>query len=68
MAFNDFLKRLATKGWLDDRFGVSCKSVPRVLSTLMSDKNPAKVQAVLQAFMQMVKFDIRSLQQAYDKA
>jgi predicted 3-demethylubiquinone-9 3-methyltransferase (glyoxalase superfamily) len=55
-------------GWLDDRFGVSWQIVPAVLGTMMSDKNPAKVQAVMQAFMGMVKFDIRALQQAYDKA
>jgi predicted 3-demethylubiquinone-9 3-methyltransferase (glyoxalase superfamily) len=55
-------------GWLDDRFGVSWQIVPAVLGTLMSDKNPAKVQAVMAAFMGMVNFDIRALQQAYDKA
>jgi predicted 3-demethylubiquinone-9 3-methyltransferase (glyoxalase superfamily) len=55
-------------GWLADRFGVSWQIVPAVLGTMMSDPNPAKVQAVMQAFMQMVKFDIRTLQQAYDKS
>ncbi len=55
-------------GWLVDRFGVSWQIVPAILGTLMADKNPAKVQAVMQAFMGMVKFDIRALQAAYDKA
>lgn len=55
-------------GWLVDRFGVSWQIIPAVLEKLMSDKNPAKVQAVTGAFMQMVKFDIQALQQAYDRA
>jgi predicted 3-demethylubiquinone-9 3-methyltransferase (glyoxalase superfamily) len=55
-------------GWLVDRFGVSWQIIPSVLETMMSDKNPKKVQAVMQAFMGMVKFDVRALQQAYDKA
>lgn len=55
-------------GWLDDKFGVSWQIIPSILGKLMSDKNPAKVQAVVGAFMQMVKFDIRALQAAYDKA
>ncbi len=55
-------------GWLEDRFGVSWQIIPAVLEKLMSDKNPAKVQAVMGAFMKMVKFDIAALQAAYDRA
>lgn len=46
-------------GWLDDKFGVSWQIVPKVLGELMSD--PEKSQRVIQAFMQMTKFDIQKL-------
>ncbi len=46
-------------GWLDDKFGVSWQIVPAILGKLMSD--PAKSQKVIQAFMQMKKFDIKKL-------
>ncbi len=46
-------------GWLDDKFGVSWQIVPTILGELMS--NPEKSQRVIQAFMQMDKFDIQKL-------
>jgi predicted 3-demethylubiquinone-9 3-methyltransferase (glyoxalase superfamily) len=46
-------------GWLDDKFGVSWQIVPKILEQLMSD--PEKSQKVIQAFMQMQKFDIETL-------
>jgi predicted 3-demethylubiquinone-9 3-methyltransferase (glyoxalase superfamily) len=46
-------------GWLDDKFGVSWQIVPKILEQLMS--NPEKSQRVIQAFMQMQKFDIETL-------
>ncbi|WP_341225478.1 VOC family protein [uncultured Arcticibacterium sp.] len=49
-------------GWLDDKFGVSWQIVPTILGTLMSD--PAKSEKVMQAFMQMKKFDISKLMNA----
>jgi predicted 3-demethylubiquinone-9 3-methyltransferase (glyoxalase superfamily) len=49
-------------GWLKDRFGVSWQIVPTILGKLMSD--PAKAERVMQAFLQMKKFDIEKLQQA----
>lgn len=55
-------------GWLEDRFGVSWQIIPAALASMMSDKNPAKVRAVMGAFMQMVKFDLAALQKAYDAA
>ncbi len=44
-------------GWLKDQFGLSWQIVPQVLGELMSDKDPAKVQRVVQAMMQMTKLD-----------
>ena len=49
-------------GWLKDQFGVSWQIVPTILPKLLSD--PAKAQKVLQAYMQMKKFDIEKLENA----
>lgn len=49
-------------GWLDDRFGVSWQIVPTVLGQLMADQE--KAPRVVQAFRQMTKFDIETLQNA----
>lgn len=49
-------------GWCKDKFGVSWQVVPGVLGKLMSDKE--KAPRVMQAFMQMKKFDIETLQNA----
>lgn len=46
-------------GWLKDKFGVSWQIVPTILGKLMSD--PEKAPRVMQAFMQMKKFDIEKL-------
>ena len=46
-------------GWLDDKFGVSWQIVPAILGKLMAD--PEKAPRVVQAFMQMKKFDIEKL-------
>jgi predicted 3-demethylubiquinone-9 3-methyltransferase (glyoxalase superfamily) len=49
-------------GWLKDQFGISWQIVPSVLGKLMSD--PARSPRVVNAFMQMKKFDIEKLLQA----
>jgi predicted 3-demethylubiquinone-9 3-methyltransferase (glyoxalase superfamily) len=46
-------------GWLDDQFGVSWQIVPSILGELMRD--PIKAPKVVQAFMQMSKFEIAPL-------
>jgi predicted 3-demethylubiquinone-9 3-methyltransferase (glyoxalase superfamily) len=51
-------------GWLTDKFGVSWQIVPTALGRLMSTKDAAKTQRVMQAMLQMVKLDIRELKQA----
>lgn len=53
-------------GWLKDRFGVSWQVVPANLANLMQDSS--KAQNVLKAMLEMVKIDIRQLQDAYDSA
>jgi len=49
-------------GWLKDKFGVSWQIVPSILPELMS--NPATAGNVMNAFLQMKKFDIEKLRQA----
>jgi len=51
-------------GWLQDKYGLSWQVVPRVLIELLQDKNPEKKQKVMKAMMQMIKIDIKGLQQA----
>ena len=49
-------------GWLKDKFGVSWQIIPTILPELMVD--PGKAGRVMQAFLQMSKFDIEKLKQA----
>ena len=53
-------------GWLEDRFGLSWQIVPKVFMEMINDKDQAKVGRVMAAMMQMVKFEIKKLQAAYD--
>ena len=53
-------------GWLEDRFGLSWQIVPKIFMEMINDKDQAKVGRVMAAMMQMVKFDIKKLQAAYD--
>jgi predicted 3-demethylubiquinone-9 3-methyltransferase (glyoxalase superfamily) len=47
-------------GWLKDKFGLWWQVVPTVLPKLLS--NPEKAPKVLEAYMKMKKFDIRTLE------
>jgi len=49
-------------GWLKDKFGVSWQIVPTILGKLLSA--PGKSQKVMEAFMKMKKFDIKTLENA----
>jgi predicted 3-demethylubiquinone-9 3-methyltransferase (glyoxalase superfamily) len=54
-------------GWLKDKFGLSWQVVPTVLSQLMSGKDSARANRVMQALLQMKKLDIAALQRAADQ-
>jgi len=51
-------------GWLKDKYGVSWQIVPTVLGELLSSKDAAKSQRVMEAVLKMVKLDIKKLKQA----
>ncbi|MCL4264162.1 MAG: VOC family protein [Anaerolineae bacterium] len=55
-------------GWITDQFGVTWQIVPSRFMELIADKNPRKVQAVMEAMMPMVKLDVAALEKAYDAA
>ena len=51
-------------GWLKDRYGVSWQIVPTILGELLSGRDAAKRERVLQALLKMVKLDIPTLKRA----
>lgn len=51
-------------GWLKDKYGLSWQIVPRRLTELLSDPDPAKGKRVMQAMMKMVKLDVAALEAA----
>lgn len=53
-------------GWLKDQFGLSWQVVPTVLYEMAQDRDPARVNRVMEAMLQMTKLDIATLQAAYD--
>ena len=53
-------------GWLKDRFGLSWQIVPAQLSELFGGNDPQRAGRVMQAMMQMVKFDLAKLKEAYN--
>ena len=55
-------------GWLQDKYGISWQIIPKALGKLLSDPNPTKANRVMQAMLQMVKIDVRRLQEAYQQA
>ncbi len=51
-------------GWLKDRFGLSWQVVPIFMMEMLESEDRARTGRVLQAMMQMVKFDLKALQDA----
>lgn len=52
-------------GWLKDKYGVSWQIVPVVLDRMLRDKDPKRVERVMQALLEMKKIDIAALKRAY---
>ena len=53
-------------GWLKDQFGVSWQIVPRVMGEMMANGTEEQTQRVVEAFLQMKKFDIATLKKAFE--
>jgi predicted 3-demethylubiquinone-9 3-methyltransferase (glyoxalase superfamily) len=51
-------------GWLKDKYGLSWQIVPAMIVELISDKDRAKADRVMQVVMSSVKLDIKKLKQA----
>jgi predicted 3-demethylubiquinone-9 3-methyltransferase (glyoxalase superfamily) len=52
-------------GWLIDKFGLRWQIVPAVLEEMMSDKDPVRSKRASNAMLQMIKFDIATLEKAF---
>ena len=55
-------------GWLKDRFGLAWQVVPTRLEELLSDPDPARAQAAMQAMLQMSRIVVADLEAAADAA
>jgi predicted 3-demethylubiquinone-9 3-methyltransferase (glyoxalase superfamily) len=54
-------------GWLKDKFGLSWQIVPAVMDEMLRDKNEKRLARVTEAFLNMKKFDIAKLKEAYSQ-
>jgi predicted 3-demethylubiquinone-9 3-methyltransferase (glyoxalase superfamily) len=52
-------------GWLKDKYGVSWQVVSTALIDMLNDSDPKKSQRAMVAMLQMKKFNIEKLKQAY---
>jgi predicted 3-demethylubiquinone-9 3-methyltransferase (glyoxalase superfamily) len=54
-------------GWLKDKYGVSWQIVPSIMNDMQKNGTPEQLSRVTSAYMQMKKFDIATLQAAYNQ-
>jgi predicted 3-demethylubiquinone-9 3-methyltransferase (glyoxalase superfamily) len=52
-------------GWLKDKYGVFWQVLPETIFDMLSSKDAAKSDRVMQAVLTMVKLDIKKLKDAY---
>jgi predicted 3-demethylubiquinone-9 3-methyltransferase (glyoxalase superfamily) len=53
-------------GWLRDRYGISWQIVPAAMDKMLQDQDPERVGRVTRAFLNMKKFDLAALKDAFD--
>lgn len=53
-------------GWLKDKYGLSWQINPSIMNDMMTNGTPEQIERVTKAFLQMKKFDIAKLQEAYE--
>ncbi|WP_328905350.1 VOC family protein [Streptomyces sp. NBC_00234] len=51
-------------GWLKDRYGLSWQIVPKGLTEVLSDPDPARAERAMKAMLGMRKLDIQALRDA----
>jgi predicted 3-demethylubiquinone-9 3-methyltransferase (glyoxalase superfamily) len=54
-------------GWLNDKFGFPWQIVPKRMTEMMSTGTPEQIARVTEAFMKMKKFDINTLEEAFNQ-
>ena len=52
-------------GWLKDKYGLSWQIIPAILSKMLQEPDPIKLERLMKVFLPMKKIDIKALQQAY---
>ncbi len=53
-------------GWLKDKFGLSWQVWPTAIGEMMKNGTPEQIDRITQAFLPMKKFDLATLQKAYE--
>jgi len=53
-------------GWLKDKFGLSWQVWPTAIGEMMQHGTPEQIDRITQAFLPMKKFDLATLQKAYE--
>lgn len=54
-------------GWCKDKYGLSWQVVPTAMGKMMSEGSKEQIARVTEAFMKMKKFDIKILEEAFNK-
>lgn len=54
-------------GWLKDKYGLSWQIAPNVMNKMMKEGSKDQIKRVTEAFMKMKKFDIKTLEDAYNQ-
>ena len=53
-------------GWLKDKFGLSWQIWPTAIGEMMKNGTREQIDRITQAFLPMKKFDLATLQKAYE--
>lgn len=54
-------------GWCKDKYGLSWQVVPTAMERMMASGDKEKIGRVTQAFLKMKKFDIKTLEEEFNK-
>lgn len=53
-------------GWCTDKFGIPWQVVPTRMTEMLSTGTPKQIKNVTEAFMKMKKFDLKTLEEAFE--